>query len=350
MITGDHPATALTIARQLGMEVDGQGVLTGMQMTELAGTDEPELARRIAAAQVFARIEPVQKLHIVQALSAAGHIVAVTGDGVNDGPALKAADIGVAMGFKGTDVARGAADLILADDNFATIIAGVQEGRVTFSNIRKIVIFMLATGFAEIAIFLISLSLGLPLPLTAVQLLWLNLVTNGVQDVTLGFGRGEGDELQRPPRRFLSSIIDRESLVLMVPGALAMSVVAVWLLDRQLAAGASLDEARNAVLLMVVLYQNAFLLALRNLNTPFWHWKKPENLWLFLGMSVALALHVGAMNSTIGQKLLGVGPVGADVLVVSIATAFLILLVTEVAKLAAKRLNSSANLQGVKPA
>lgn len=336
MVTGDHPATALSIARQLGMRAQERGVLTGGEMTQLEG-EPAALARRISQASVFARIEPRQKLEIVRHLSADGHIVAVTGDGVNDGPALRVADIGVAMGLHGTDVARGAADLVLADDNFSTIVAGVEEGRITFSNIRKIVVFMLATGVAEIGIFLAALLVGLPMPLTAVQLLWLNLVTNGVQDVTLGFGKGEGDELQRPAQRQLAALIDRRAMILMAPGAVVMTAIAVWFFDRQLAGGASVEEARNAVLLMVVIYQNAFLLGLRHLRRPFWHWSDSENYFLFMGLSLALILQVGAMLSPLGQQFLGVGPVSLETLAVCIGSGVLIMLINEVAKQFAKR-------------
>jgi len=340
MVTGDHPATALSIARQLGIHADKHRVLTGGEMARLKH-DPAGLAKRIAQASIFARIEPGQKLEIVRHLSGQGHIVAVTGDGVNDGPALRVADIGVAMGRHGTDVARGAADLVLADDNFATIVAGVEEGRITFSNIRKIVVFMLATGVAEIGIFLAALLVGLPMPLTAVQLLWLNLVTNGVQDVTLGFGKGEGDELERPAQRRLAALIDRRAMILMAPGAVVMTLISVWFFDRQLAGGASVEQARNAVLLMVVIYQNAFLLGLRHLRHPFWRWSDRENPFLFMGLSLALILQIGAMFSPFGQQLLGVGPVSLETLAVCIGAGALILLINEAAKYFANRSEDS---------
>ena len=280
MITGDHPATALAIARQLGLSTNPETVVTGVELAAL-DCESDEFAENVGRALIYARIEPAQKLAIVRALQKAEEIVAVTGDGVNDGPALRVADIGVAMGRGGTDVARGAADMVLADDNFATIVAGIEEGRVTFLNVRKIVLFMVATGLAEICMFLGALAAGLPMPLTPVQLLWLNLVTNGVQDVTLGFGRGEGDELQQPPRRKLAALLDREAVILMLPGAIVMTAMSVWMLATHLAAGDTTAEARNAVLLMVVLFQNAFLLSVRSLHRPFWRWHPPEWLDVF---------------------------------------------------------------------
>jgi len=331
MITGDHPATALTIGRQLGLPASPETVVTGAELAAL-DSESDAFAQTVRQGIIYARTEPAQKLAIVRALQEAGDIVAVTGDGVNDGPALRAADIGVAMGRGGTDVARGAADLVLADDNFATIVAGIEEGRITFLNVRKIVLFMLATGLAEICMFLGALATGLPMPLTPVQLLWLNLVTNGVQDVTLGFGRGEGDELQQPPRRKLEALLDREAVVLMMPGAIVMTVMAVWMLAAHLGAGDTIDEARNAVLLMVVLFQNAFLLSVRSLHRPFWRWHPPENGWMFLGMATALTLQIGAMYFPPMQALLGVQPVGVTIVFQCLGGALAVLLVTEVTK------------------
>ncbi|WP_421993108.1 cation-translocating P-type ATPase [Qipengyuania sp.] len=331
MITGDHPATALAIARQLGMDVDEASVITGRELGSRRG-DEEAFAERVVGRQIFARTEPAQKLAIVRALEEAGQIVAVTGDGVNDAPALRMADIGIAMGRSGTDVARGAADLVLADDNFATIVAGVEEGRVTFANIRKIVLFMLATGAAEILMFLLALSLGLAMPLTPVQLLWLNLVTNGVLDVTLGFGKGDGDELQHPPQRKLASLIDREALILMFPGAALMTVIAVWVLHDRLALDMPIEDARNHVLVMVVTFQIAFLLSIRNLKLPFWRWHAPENGWMFVGMAVAILLQIAAMTVPALQSLLDTAPVDSGFLWLCAGAALAVLLVTEIAK------------------
>lgn len=331
MITGDHPITALAIGRQLGLDKGSAHVITG---SDLARMEEgsPQFIEAVGGAEIFARIEPAQKLAIVTALQQSGHIVAVTGDGVNDGPALHAADIGVAMGKGGTDVARAASDLVITDDNFATILAGIEEGRVTFLNIRKIVIFMLATGLAEILMFIAALAVGLPMPLTPVQLLWLNLVTNGLQDVTLGFGKGEGDELRQEPRSKLSTLIDRDALILMLPGTLVMTVVAVWMMANHLAAGESVDEARNSVLFLVVLFQNAFLLSVRNLHLPFWRWHPPENGWLFTGLTTALLLHLAAQHLPLTQHLLGVSPIGIGVAMQSFVAALAVLLATEAAK------------------
>ncbi|HKJ22008.1 MAG TPA: HAD-IC family P-type ATPase, partial [Gammaproteobacteria bacterium] len=199
MVTGDHPVTALAIARQLGIAASETEVMTGARLRELEG-DSDKLADTIRHTRVFARVEPVHKTLIVKAFQKAGHYVAVTGDGVNDAPALRAANIGVAMGCSGTDVARQAADLILTDDNFASIVNGVEEGRVAYDNVRKVIWLLISTGASEILLFFLAFVFKLPLPMDAVQLLWLNLVTNGIQDVALAFEQKEPGVLDRPPR------------------------------------------------------------------------------------------------------------------------------------------------------
>lgn len=307
MVTGDHPATALTIARQLGLAEQESDVVTGGTLTVLA-SDHRQWLDAVRSARVFACTEPAQKLAIVEALRAEGHIVAVTGDGVNDAPALQAANIGVAMGRGGTDVARGAADLVLTDDNFASIVSGVEEGRITFANLRKITIFLLATGIAEIGMFLAAIVVGLPLPLTAVQLLWSNLVTEGAQTVTLAFARGEGDELRRPAVRTGARLIDGRALILMLAPAAAMALYAVALLGWELHRGASLEQARSSVLLTTILFQNMFALSMRSDHRPIWREPLTSNPWLLLGIAAALLLQLAAMTFAPLQVVLGTAP------------------------------------------
>ena len=215
-------------------------------------------------ARVFARVEPRQKLLIVENLQKAGHIVAVTGDGVNDAPALRRADIGVAMGRSGTDIARDAADLVVTDDNFASIVDGVEEGRIVLDNVRKILLMVLSTGAAEILIFVLALLSGLPLPLVAVQLLWLNLVTNGIQDVALAFEKGEGDVLRRRPRPPSAPLLDRALVEQIVVYGAAMGTAAVMFFAWCLGTGRDEFEARNATLLLMVLFENILTLACRS--------------------------------------------------------------------------------------
>ncbi|MFZ3483337.1 cation-translocating P-type ATPase [Sphingomonas sp. 3-13AW] len=332
MITGDHAATALTIGRQLGLAQHREDVLTGSELAKLAGRAE-ERARAIGRATVFARTDPAQKLLIVETLRKMGHIVAVTGDGVNDGPALHAANIGVAMGAGGTDVARGAADLILVDDNFASIVAGVEEGRITFGNLRKIAIFLVATGMAEIGMFLAATAVGLPPPLTAVQLLWGNLITETPQAVTLALGRGTGDELHTPPRAPDGRLIDGSALILMLIPTVAMALFAVALLSWELARGNDLVEARNSVLLALVLFENMFVLAIVNDHRPAWREPLWNNRWLLVGVASALGLQLGAMAWPPLQDLLGIGFPDLASCLVCLGGAGITLIATEAAKL-----------------
>jgi magnesium-transporting ATPase (P-type) len=266
------------------------------------------LRETIGRIRVFARVTPEQKLAIVGAAQAAGHFVAVTGDGVNDAPALRHANIGVAMGRGGTDVARDAADLVLSDDNFATIVAGVEEGRIAYRNIRSVVYLLTAAGIAEVLTVGLATLAGLPLPLLPVQLLWLNLVTNGVQDVGLAFEKSHGDELRAPPRPTREPIFNRLMLQRGVLAGLWMSAlglaVYVWLLH----AGRPLDEARNALLLLMVLMQNVDAINARSETVPVlrlpWH----DNPVLLGGIGVALLLHLGAMQTPWMQGVLTVRP------------------------------------------
>ena len=300
MVTGDHPATALAIARQLGIAQDPGQVVTGQAVAE-AGANLPAL---LAKARVFARVEPLQKLAIVQARLAQGHFVAVTGDGVNDAPALKAASIGVAMGKSGTDVAREAADLILTDDNFASIVAGVEEGRIAYANVRKVILLLLATGLAEVMVFLAALVAALPLPLFATQLLWLNLVTNGSQDVALGLEPGEPGIGRERPRAPKEPLVDRRLFRLIVILGGGMGVLAALYYGLLLGRGHPEGEARAALLLLLVAMENVAVLSCRSelrslFRTPFF-----GNPWLLGSVVLALGLQVVAFHIPVLREAL----------------------------------------------
>jgi Ca2+-transporting ATPase len=197
MITGDFANTARAIAQQIGLMRPGTQVLTGADLQALEGQ---ALTDAVARTDVYARVSPEHKVRIVDALKVNGEIVAMTGDGVNDAPALKRADIGIAMGITGTDVAKETADMVLTDDNYASIVAAVEQGRVIYSNIRKFVFFLLSSNVAEILIVFLATLAGLPAPLTAIQLLWLNLVSDGAPALALAMEKADPDVMERPPR------------------------------------------------------------------------------------------------------------------------------------------------------
>ena len=261
MVTGDHPLTALAIARQLDLAHERGEVVTG---AELARLERPAFDAAVAGAAVFARTEPLQKLAIIESLRRQGEVVAVTGDGINDAAALHAADIGVAMGKGGTDVARDAADLILTDDNFASIVAGIEEGRIAYANLRKIILLSVSTGAAEILLMLLATLFGLPPPLTAVQLLWLNLVTNGMQIIALGLEKGEPGLLDRPPRAADAPIFDRRMIEQVAIGGAAIGLSGFAFYYAALSSGMALAEAHGAVLWLMVWCENAHCLNSRS--------------------------------------------------------------------------------------
>jgi len=307
MVTGDHPATALAIARQLELVRDETEVVGGPRLKTVR--DEAELDELTRKARVFARVEPAQKLQIVRSLQRNGHFVAVTGDGANDAPALRAAQVGVAMGRSGTDVAREAAELILTDDNFASIVAGVEEGRIAYGNVRKVIFLLISTGAAELVLFALALATGLPLPLLAVQLLWLNLVTNGIQDVALAFEPGEGRELQRPPRPPGEPIFDRLMVERVLVSALVMGGLAFLLFRWLLAAGYTVDEARNGTLLLMVLFENVHVFNSRSETLSAFRHNPLRNPILLFGTVAAQLVHIGAMYTPGLRDVLGIQPV-----------------------------------------
>ena len=252
MITGDHAITAVTIAKKLGIVNSESEVLKGKDLDVMS---DEELYKKVKMVSIYARVSPHQKHRIVQQLVNHGEVVAVTGDGVNDAPALKAAHIGVSMGKTGTDVAKEASDMILADDNFATIVSAVEEGRVVYDNIRKVVFFLIPTGIAAILSIIMTMILGLPIPYVAAQLLWINLVTNGLQDVALAFEPGEKDILKRPPRDSNEGIMSRTLIRRTIIVASLISIGVVFNFNYAINSGASLEHARAVAVTTMVFFQ-----------------------------------------------------------------------------------------------
>jgi len=331
MLTGDHPLTAFAIGKQLGFVDSFDQVKTSNDIVA-AKSNPDKYDAMLRNTLVYARLEPRQKLDIVSDLQAQGHFVAVTGDGANDAPALKAAHVGVAMGKSGTDVARETADIILVDDNFASIVAGVEEGRIAYSNVRKVVFLLLSTGAGEIVLFLLSLLAGLPLPLTAVQLLWLNLVTNGIQDVALAFEPGEGNELKKPPRSPDEPIFNRLMIERVVVSAIVMGVVAFAVFNSLLLQGMTEVEARNGTLLLMVLFENIHVFNSRSETCSVFRSNPFRNPVLLFGTLAAQGLHIAAMYTPGLRDVLQLIPVSFEQWFQTLLPALSLLLAAELYK------------------
>ena len=330
MITGDHRVTAEAIALQMGIArntaahtIDGR---------ELEAMSDDELFTRVRHVSVYSRAAPQHKLRIVQQLRRHGEVVAVTGDRVNDAPALNHADIGMAMGIAGTDVAKEAADMVLADDNFATIYAAVEQGRVVFDNIRKVIMFLIPTGVGLVLTVIASIALKLPLPFLPAQAIWINLVTNGTQDVAMAFEPPEEDVGRRPPRSpregvFTRPMIERTVLVGLVLLAGTLGVF-VW----QLRSGVGLDHARTVAVTTMVLYQNFHIFNSRSLAQSAFRMNPLSNRFLFVSILTALGLHVLAMYWGPLQFVLRLEPLDIRTWLEMVAIAATVLVVIEVDK------------------
>jgi Ca2+-transporting ATPase len=275
MITGDHPITAQAIARELGILKAGR-VVTG---DELEAMPDAELEREVRNIEVYARVSPAHKLRVVTALQKNGQIVAMTGDGVNDAPALKKADIGIAMGITGTDVSKEAAAMTLTDDNFASIVAAVEEGRGIFSNIKKYLMYLLSSNLGEMGLMGVATLAGMPMPLSAVQILFVNLFTDGLPALALAVDPPEKDLMKRKPRNPRTGIFTRPVVALMTAGGVWSTIVNLGLFVWALRSGRSTEEAMTMTFMSLVLIQFFKAYNFRSdrhsvLNKPF------ANKWL----------------------------------------------------------------------
>jgi len=309
MITGDHPQTARALALQLGIADEAMLPVTGAQIRQAMASGSAAMHDVVNSTRVFARIEPHQKKQIVEQLIEEGEFVAVTGDGVNDAPALSQAHVGIAMGLRGTDVARESADIILADDHFASIVEGIKQGRIVYSNIRKVIFLLVSTGAAEIMLVLLSLLFGTPLPLFPLQLLWLNLVTNGVQHIALVMEQEEGHELRRPPRAPNEPIFNRLMIERVLVNAVIMGCLAFMVFTWQMHAGMTEAGARNMTLLLMVLFENVHVLNSRSETVSVFRQGLFSNRFLIVAILGAQAIHIAAMYTPGLRTILQVEPV-----------------------------------------
>ena len=307
MITGDHPNTAYHIAKELGIAIDKDEVINGKEIQQWIerGGDPTEIAHK----RVFARVSPEHKQRIVIAFQNLGHFIAVTGDGVNDAPALKYANIGISMGKSGTDVARESSNLILTDDSFKSIVNGIEEGRIAYDNIRKVIHLLISTGFAEIVLIILSLLFFIPLPLLPIQLLWLNLVTNGIQDVALGLEHGEPGVLKRKPRDPKEHIFNGIMIRRIITGGLYMGITAFGVFYYILSLGYSDDAARNITLLLLVLFENVHVFNSRSEINSIFVINHRKNRLLLFSVVFTQAIHIGSLYIPFMQELLHLQPV-----------------------------------------
>ena len=333
MITGDHPQTARAIARELGILKEGE-VLSGPELEKLSTA---ELAARVGTVEVYARVSPEHKLRVIEAWRGKGKIVAMTGDGVNDAPALKLADIGIAMGITGTDVSKQAADMILTDDNFASIVAAVREGRGIFGNIKKYLMYLLSSNLGEIGLLGGATLLGWPLPLTAVQILYVNLATDGLPALALAVDPPEDDLMRQPPRDPRRGIFTRPVVGLMLTGGIWSTLVNLGLFGGLLAAGRPLEHAMVLTFLSLVLIQFFKAYSFRSerhslLRRPFANrWLNLAILWELL--LLGLIIYLPPLQEAFGTYDLTLADWG-----LAVAAAATVLPVMELAKLLTRRL------------
>jgi len=335
MITGDHPNTALCIAEELGIANSDEDVMSEKALYEWENSGAE--AETIADKTVFSRVTPSQKMKIVIAFQSLGHYVAVTGDGVNDAPALRHANIGIAMGKSGTDIAKASSDIILTDDNFASIVNGIEEGRRAHDNIRKVIYLLISTGFAELVLVMLSFVTGLPLPLLPVQLLWLNLVTNGIQDVMLGLEKAEPGLLQRTPRPPKEPIFNAIMIRRVVIAGLYIGIVSFVLFSFLLKSGMNQESARNIILLLMVLFENVHVFNTRSEYNYLHKIGYKSSIPLILVVLFTQLLHIACMHIPFMQKVLSTQPVSLDTWFALAVIAVSLMIVMEVDKWFRKR-------------
>jgi Ca2+-transporting ATPase len=331
MITGDHPLTARHIAQQIGI-TDNDRFLTGQELSRLSADELVEATKEVS---VFARVSPEDKLKLIEAYQRQNAIVAMTGDGVNDAPALKRADIGVAMGITGTDVAKGAADMVLLDDNFATIVAAVEEGRVIFDNIRRFIKYLLTCNASEIAVMLIGPLLGMPLPLLPLQILWMNLVTDGLPALALGVEAPESNVMKRPPYSATESVFGRGMVAFIIGIGVVMSILSIG-------AGLGFWRAGQAqwqtvLFTTLVFSQLAVAIGARSEINSVFKVGLFSNRSMVLAVALTVVLQLGVIYLPFAQSIFGTTALTASELALTVGLALLTLLAVELWKLVLRR-------------
>lgn len=331
MITGDHPDTARAIGYELGILGKGDEILVGNELDRL---DEEALRARIARVSVYARVTAEHKLRIVRAWKGRGKVVAMTGDGVNDAPAIKEASIGIAMGLTGTEVTKEAADIIITDDNFASIVAAVEEGRGIYDNIAKTLAYLLGSSTGELIVMLIAILLGWPLPLLPLYLLWINLVTDGFVALALSTDPIDRGVLNRPPRSSQAPLISRDLIKMaLFTGSLTASVtLGVFAYERYLMDN-SLEQARDAAFTVLVIAGLLRAFGARSEQRTVWEISLFSNLRLFLVVAAGFALQLAIHHISVFQALFKIEPITLAQCAGWFAVGFIPLIVLELRKI-----------------
>lgn len=332
MITGDHPLTAYAIAKELGLCEKQSEVATGKDVEKYRSKGEKEFDKFVSCIKVFSRVTPMDKLDIVNSLKRQGEFVAVTGDGVNDAPAIKAANIGIAMG-SGTDVAKETASMIVTDDNFTSIVSGVKEGRTAYSNIRKITLFLLSCGFAEVCFFLLSIAFGYDIPLLAIQLLWLNIVTDGLQDIALSFEKAEENIMKEKPRDTKESLFSKD--LMLEVSILGVSISAIIFLTWKVLLDHNVDitVARAIIMMLMVFIQNVNVLNCRSEKRTIFKESLLDNPWIVITVLGSILLQIVMSEIEITAMFLKVTPLPLVTILKLLLLSFIIIVIFEIYKI-----------------
>ena len=341
MITGDHPLTAFSIGKDLGLCDSFDEVTTTTEVNEMLKKGNDEFDKFVKCKKIFSRVTPLDKLQIVESLKRSDEFVAVTGDGVNDAPALKSANIGIAMG-SGTDVAKETADMIVLNDSFSSIVEGVKEGRCAYSNIRKVSFMLLSCGLAEVLFFCLSIAFNLPMPLVAIQLLWLNIVTDGLQDFALSFEKTEEGIMNEKPRKKDESLFNKELLFEVLISGLTIGIIVFIVWNKLIKEGMNVNSARGYIMALMVFMQNVHVLNCRSEKISAFKMSFKKNILIPIVIICSILLQVIVMETSFLSKFLKTTKIPFIDMIELLLFSLIILVVIEIYKFI-KRKNIKIN-------
>ncbi|MDD5072035.1 MAG: HAD-IC family P-type ATPase, partial [Patescibacteria group bacterium] len=328
IITGDHALTARAIAKEVGIEAKAENIITGEFLEKIEDKKLEELVKKI---DIYARVSPHHKLRIVKALQARGEVVAMTGDGINDSPALKAADIGVALGT-GTDIAKETSDIVLLDNNFKTIVAAVLEGRIIFSNIRKVITYLISDSFCEVILIAGSVIAGAPLAILPTQILWINIVNDGLPNFSLAFEKGDKGMMTAKPVKKKEPIINKEMKTIIFAAGLIRDFFVLAIFYYLLKNNFDIGYIRTLVFAAVGVDSLMYIFSLRSLERPIWRLNPFSNLYLVGAVAVSLFLLLIAIYWPPLQSVLATSPLSANSWLLVVSTGLLSIIMIEIIK------------------